>query len=195
MRRVHQGLVKATVVAIATWLVPAMAWAQNNAAEPLAITPKGLAPAFPAKSVRYVVTFAAGAAPDIVARILADRLSRVWGQQMIVENRVGVAGLLGAASVAKAPPDGYTLVQCNVGTNAIAMSLYAKLPFDQLRDFAPVTRIGTTANLIVVHPSVPFKTIKEFVAYARAHPGKLSFSAGLAGTSPPLSMELLVLCY
>jgi tripartite-type tricarboxylate transporter receptor subunit TctC len=129
--------------------------------------------------VRYVVTFAAGAAPDTVARLLGDRLTRLCGQQVIVENRVGVAGLLGAASVAKAPPDGHTLVQCNVGINAIAMSLYAKLPFDQARDFAAVTRIRTTPNVIVVHPSVPFRTIKEMVVYARAIAGKLSFSAGL----------------
>jgi tripartite-type tricarboxylate transporter receptor subunit TctC len=117
----------------------------------------------------------------------------MWSQQVIVDNRVGVAGLLGAASVAKAPPDGYTLVQCNVGTNAIAMSLYAKVPFDQNRDFAPVTRIGTTPNVIAVHPSVPFRSIKEMVAYARTNPGKLSFASGQAGTSQPLMMELLKL--
>jgi tripartite-type tricarboxylate transporter receptor subunit TctC len=164
---------------------PAVSWAQT--------APAGAAQTFPTKPIRYVVTFAAGAAPDTVARLLADRLTRLWGQQVIVDNRVGVAGLLGAASVAKSPPDGYTLVQCNVGTNAIAMSMYAKLPFDQARDFAPITRIGTTPNLIVVHPSVPFRTIKEMVAYARANPGKLSFAAGIAGTSPPLTIELLKL--
>ncbi len=149
--------------------------------------------AYPNKPVRYVVTFAAGAAPDTVARLLAERLTRLWGQQVIVDNRVGVAGLLGAAFVAKSPPDGYTLVQCNIGTNTIAVSLYAKVPFDQNRDFAPVTRIGTTPNVIVVHPSVPFRTIKQMVAYARGNPGKLSFAAGLAGTSQPLMMELLKL--
>jgi tripartite-type tricarboxylate transporter receptor subunit TctC len=128
-----------------------------------------------------------------VARLLAERLTRIWGQQVIVDNRVGVAGLLGAAYVAKSPPDGYTLVQCNIGTNTIAVSLYAKVPFDQLRDLAPVTRIGTTPNVIVVHPSVPFRTIKEMVAYAKASPGKLSYAAGFAGTSQPLMMELFKL--
>jgi tripartite-type tricarboxylate transporter receptor subunit TctC len=149
--------------------------------------------AYPNKTVRYVVTFAAGSAPDTVARLLAERLTRIWGQQVIVDNRVGVAGLLGAAYVAKSPPDGYTLVQCNIGTNAIAVSLYAKVPFDQNRDFAPVTRIGTTPNVIVVHPSVPFSTIKQMVAYAKINPGKLSYAAGFAGTSQPLMMELFKL--
>ena len=149
--------------------------------------------AYPNKPVRYVVTFAAGAAPDTVARLLAERLTRIWGQQVIVDNRVGVAGLLGAAYVAKSPPDGYTLAQCNIGTNAIAVSLYAKVPFDQIRDFAPVTRIGTTPNVIVVHPSVPFRNVKEMVAYAKINPGTLSYAAGFAGTSQPLMMELFKL--
>jgi tripartite-type tricarboxylate transporter receptor subunit TctC len=149
--------------------------------------------AYPNKPVRYVVTFAAGSAPDTVARLLAERLTRIWGQQVIVDNRVGVSGLLGAAYVAKSPPDGYTLVQCNIGTNAIAVSLYANVPFDQIRDFAPVTRIGTTPNVIVVHPSVPFRTIKQMVAYAKANPGKLSYAAGFAGTSQPLMMDLFKL--
>jgi tripartite-type tricarboxylate transporter receptor subunit TctC len=149
--------------------------------------------AYPNKPVRYVVTFAAGSAPDTVARLLAERLTRIWGQQVIVDNRVGVSGLLGAAYVAKTPPDGYTLVQCNIGTNAIAVSLYAKVPFDQIRDFAPVTRIGTTPNVIVVHPSVPFRTIKQMVDYAKANPGKLSYAAGFAGTSQPLMMDLFKL--
>ena len=149
--------------------------------------------AYPNKAVRCVVTFAAGSAPDTVARLLAERLTRIWGQQVIVDNRVGVAGLLGAAYVAKSPPDGYTLVQCNIGTSAIAVSLYAKVPFDQIRDFAPLTRIGTTPNVIVVHPSVPFRTTKQMVAYARGNPGKLSYAAGFAGTSQPLMMELFKL--
>lgn len=173
------------LLAIASSGIPAGALAQT--APPIS------ASGFPNKPVRYVVTFAAGAAPDTVARLIGERLTRLWGQQVIVENRVGVAGLLGAASVAKSPPDGYTLVQCNIGTNAIAPSLYAKVPFDQNRDLAPVTRIGTTPNVIVVHPSVPFRTMKALVAYARASPGKLSYAAGFAGTSQPLMMELFKL--
>lgn len=148
---------------------------------------------FPTKPVRYIVPFGAGSSPDIVGRLLADQLTRLWGQQVIVDNRVGAAGTIGAAFVAKAPPDGHTLLQCNIGSNAISVSLYAKVPYDQMRDFAHITRIGMTPNMITAHPSVPIKSIKQLVAYARANPGKLSYSSGLPGVSPQLSFELLKL--
>lgn len=164
---------------------PHLSWAQT--------TPAGAPTAFPGKVVRYVVPFGAGASPDIVGRLLADRLTRLWGQQVIVDNRVGAAGVLGTAFVAKAPPDGHTLVQCNVASSAITMSLYAKMPYDQVRDLAAVTRIGLTANILTAHPSVPIRTMKEFVAYAKANPGKLTYSAGLVGVSPQLTMELFQL--
>jgi tripartite-type tricarboxylate transporter receptor subunit TctC len=106
---------------------------------------------------------------------------------------VGVAGVLGTAFVAKSPPDGYTLVQCNVASSGIAVSLFQKMPYDQLRDIAAVTRIGMTPNIIFVHPSMPAKTLKQLIAYAKANPGKLSYSSGLVGTSPQLSVELLKL--
>lgn len=170
-------------VSIAACCYPAASWSQNTAA--------GAAPVYPSKPVRYVVPFGAGASPDIVARLLGDRLSRRWGQQVIVENRVGVAGLMGAAFVAKSPPDGYTLLQCNIASSAISLALYANVPYDQMRDFAPVTRIGTTPNILTAHPSVPIRSISEFITYAKAHPGKLSYSAGLPGESPQLSMEML----
>ena len=183
-RRWHVfALIFLIATALCRW--PAAAWAQPAA------TGTGLS--FPNKPVRYVVPFGAGASPDIVARLLADRLTRLWGQQVIVENRVGVAGTLGTAFVAKSPPDGYTLLQCNIASSAIAMSLYAKIPYDQVRDLAPITRIGTTPNILTAHPSVPIKSITEFITYAKAHPGKLTYSAGLAGESPQLSMELLKL--
>ena len=150
-------------------------------------------PGWPTKPVRYVVPFGPGGSPDIVARILADRWTKLWGQQVIVENRAGVAGMLGTAFVAKSPPDGHTLVQCNVASSGIGMSLFAKPPYDQLRDIAPVTRIGLTPNIITVHPSLPVKSMKELVAYARRNPGKLSYSSGQVGTSPQLSMELVKL--
>ncbi|HTP97396.1 MAG TPA: tripartite tricarboxylate transporter substrate binding protein [Burkholderiales bacterium] len=140
--------------------------------------------------MRYVVPFGAGTSPDIVGRLLADRLTRTWGQQVIVDNRVGAAGVIGTAYVAKSPPDGYTLVQCNIASSAIAVSLYAKMPYEQSRDIAPVTRIGMTPNIMLVHPSLPIQSIRDFIAYARARPGKLSYASGLAGTSPHLSMEL-----
>jgi tripartite-type tricarboxylate transporter receptor subunit TctC len=148
---------------------------------------------FPRKPVRYVVPYSPGSSPDIVGRLLGDRLTKLWGQQVIVENRVGVAGVLGSAFVAKAPPDGLTLLQCNVGSNAIATALYAKVPYDQARDFAPITRIGNMPNIFTVHPSVPFRSVREMVAYARANPGKLSYSSGLPGVSPQLSVEWLKL--
>lgn len=151
----------------------------------------GPAQGYPSKPVRYVVPFGAGASPDIVARLLGDRLTRRWGQQVIVENRVGVAGVLGAAFVAKSVPDGYTLLQCNIASSAISLSLYANVPYDQMRDFAPITRIGTTPNILTAHPSVPIRSIREFITYAKAYPGKLSYSAGLPAESPQLSMELL----
>ena len=156
---------------------PATTWSQN----------------FPTKPVRYVVPFGPGASPDIVARLLADRLTRLWGQQVIVDNRAGVAGVLGTAFVAKSPPDGHTLVQCNVASSGIGVTLFAKIPYDQVRDIAAVTRIGLTPNIITVHPSVPFRTMKDFVAYAKRNPGKLSYSSGQVGTSPQLSMELIKL--
>ena len=155
--------------------------------------PQAFSQTFPTKPVRYVVPFGPGTSPDIVGRLIADKLTRLWGQQVIVENRIGVAGVLGTAFVAKSPPDGHTVIQCNVASSAIGVSLFAKMPYDQLRDIAPVTRIGMTPNIIVVHPSVPFRTVKEFVAYAKRNPNKLSYASGLVGTSPQLSMELIKL--
>ena len=148
---------------------------------------------FPTKPVRYVVPFGPGGSPDIVGRLIADRLTRMWGQQVIVDNRVGVAGVMGTAFVAKAPPDGHTLLQCNIASSGIGVSLFAKIPYDHARDIAAVTRIGLTPNIITVHPSMPMKTLKQLIAYARANPGKLSYASGLVGTSPQLSMELLKL--
>ncbi|HEX2827372.1 MAG TPA: tripartite tricarboxylate transporter substrate binding protein [Burkholderiales bacterium] len=161
-------------------LVPVTAWCQS-------------AGQFPSKPVRYVVPFGAGAAPDIVGRLVAEKLTRTWGQQVIVDNRVGVAGVLGTAFVAKSAPDGYNLIQCNIASSAIAVTLFAKMPYDQVRDLAPIARIGMTPNILTVHPSLPVKTVKQLVAYAKGHPGQLSYSSGLVGTSPQLSMELVKL--
>jgi tripartite-type tricarboxylate transporter receptor subunit TctC len=162
------------VLSIAAAAFPSTTWAQN----------------FPSKSVRYVIPFDVGSSPDIVGRMLADRFTRLWGQQVIVDNRVGAAGVIGTAYVAKSPSDGYTLLQCNIASSAIAVSLFAKMPYDQVRDIAAVARIGMTPNVVTVHPSVPIRSIKEFVAYAKAHPGRLSYASSLPGTSPHLSIEL-----
>src|SRR6476661_9103905 len=147
---------------------------------------------FPVKPVRYVVPFPAGTSNDMVGRLLTDQLSKMWKQQVYVDNRVGASGTIGAAFVAKAPPDGYTLLHCNIAPNAISISIIAKLPYEH-KDCAPITRIGMTPNIITVHPSTPFHSIKDIVARARANPGKLSYSAGTVGTSPQLSMEWLKL--
>ena len=148
------------------------------------------AQSYPVKPVHYVVAFAAGDSPDIVARLVADRLSRMWDQQMVVENRVGAGGTIAGAAVANAPPDGYTLFHCNIASSAIAAALYPKLPYDPLRDFAMVSRIATTANALIVHPSLPAQSVAEFIGYAKTHPGKLSYGSPGVGTSPHLSMEL-----
>jgi tripartite-type tricarboxylate transporter receptor subunit TctC len=150
---------------------------------------------YPTKPIRYIVPFPAAASPDIVARLVTERLSRMWGQQIVVDNRAGVGGTLGAAFAAKAPADGYTLFQCNSASSAIAEALYAKLPYDHQRDFAPILLLGKTANVLVVHPAVPARTMKEFIAFAKTVPGKLSYGSSAAGTSQHLTMELLKLTF
>lgn len=153
-------------------------------------TGSGSAQSFPNRPIRYVVAFSAGDSPDIVARLLGDKLTRIWEQQVLVENRTGAGGTIAGNFVAKSPPDGYTVLHCNIATNGIAPALYAKLPYDGLRDFAPISRIGTTPNTINVHPSMPARTLKEFVAHAKANPGKISYGHGGVGASPHLTMEL-----
>lgn len=150
-----------------------------------------LAQTYPVKPVRYIVPFPAAASPDIIARLLTERLSRMWGQQVVVDNRSGAGGTLGAAVAAKSPADGYTLFQCNIASSAIAESLYAKMPYEHQRDFAAITLIGTAPSVFVVHPSMSIRNIKDFIAYARAHPGKLSYGTSALGTSPQLAMEVL----
>ena len=163
-------------MAAVTCLYPAAAWSQT----------------YPTKPVRYVVPFPAGSGNDIVGRLLAEHLRRLWNQQVIVDNRAGASGTIGAAMVAKAAPDGYTLLHCNIAPNAISLSMIATIPYGH-KDFAPITRIGMPPNVIVVHPSVPFNSIKDLVSYAKASPGKLSYAAGEVGTSPHLTMEWLKL--
>jgi tripartite-type tricarboxylate transporter receptor subunit TctC len=149
-----------------------------------------VAQTYPVKPVRYIVPFPAGGSPDIVGRLLAERLSRLLGHQMVVDNQAGAGGTIGAAVAARAAPDGHTLFQCNIASSAIASSIYAKLPYDALRDFASITRIGTTPNGLVVHPSMPAASLPQFIAYAKANPGKLSYGSTAAGSSPQLTMEL-----
>ncbi len=139
---------------------------------------------YPAKPVRMIVPFPAGGATDIVARLVAQKLGDAFGQQVIVDNRGGAAGTIGSDLAAKAPPDGYTILIGTSSTHAIAQSLYAKLPYDSLKDFAPVTGIATATIVLSAHPSVPAKNVKELIALAKAKPDALSFaSSGSGGVS------------
>ena len=123
-----------------------------------------LAQTYPTKPVRYIVPFPAGGSPDIIARLITERFGKMWGHQVIVDNRAGAGGTVGAGVAAKLPADGYNLFQCNIASSAIAPALYAKLPYDHQRDFAPISRIGTTPNVLVVHPAFPAHSMKEFMS-------------------------------
>ena len=149
-----------------------------------------LAQDYPAKPVKVVVPFAAGGAVDILTRVLAEKMQPALGQQIVVEPMVGAGGNIGSAAVAKALADGYTLLMATTGTHTINPGLYRNMPFDAEKDFAPVTVIASVPNLLVVHPSVPAKDVKELVALAKAQPGKLNFASFGHGTSNHLSGEL-----
>ena len=151
------------------------------------------AQSYPSKPVRLIVGFAPGGGTDVIARVISRKLADTWPASLVIENRPGADGSIATELVAKAPADGYTLFQCNIASSAIATSLYAKMPYDHQRDFAPITRIGLTPNVVVVHPSLPARSMQEFIAYARTNPGKLSYGTSAAGTSSQLTMELLKL--
>lgn len=150
--------------------------------------------AWPTKPVRIVVPFAPGGTTDILARALAPELSRAFGQQFIVDNKPGAGGNVGAEQVAKSPPDGYTLLMGTVGTHGINQSLYPKLPFDPIKDFAPVTLVAGVPNVLVVNPAkaeaAGIHSVADLIRYAKAHPGKLNMASSGNGTSIHLSGEL-----
>ncbi|SHN00447.1 tripartite tricarboxylate transporter substrate binding protein [Rhizobacter sp. OV335] len=150
--------------------------------------------AWPTKPVRIVVPFAPGGTTDILARALAPELSRVFGQQFIVDNKPGAGGNVGAEQVAKSAPDGYTLLMGTVGTHGINQSLYPKLPFDPIKDFAPVTLVAGVPNVLVMNPAKAeaekINTVADLIRYAKAHPGKLNMASSGNGTSIHLSGEL-----
>jgi tripartite-type tricarboxylate transporter receptor subunit TctC len=145
---------------------------------------------YPAKPVRLVVPFPAGGTTDILARAAAQRLSETLGQQVIVDNRPGAGGNIGSELVARAAPDGYTLLMGTVGTHAINVSLYPKLPYDPVKDFTPIVLVAGVPNVLVVNPSLPAQSVAELIAYAKANPGKLNFASSGSGTSIHLSGEL-----
>jgi len=150
-------------------------------------------PAYPSKAVRWIVPFPAGGSADLMARMIAPDLSKLLGQQAVIENRPGASAIVGAEYVAKAAPDGYTVLQCNVGQFAINPSLYTKLPYDPLRDFAPITVIAAIDNVMVVTPSLPVNTVRELIELARKRPGQLNFTSSGAGSLTHLTGELMKL--
>jgi tripartite-type tricarboxylate transporter receptor subunit TctC len=148
------------------------------------------AQAYPTKPIRLVVPFPAGGTTDILAREVANRLTQSWGQAVVVDNRPGAGGNIGAELVAKSPPDGYTLLMGTVGTHAINASLYAKMPYDHVKDFTPVILVAGVPNVLVINPALPINSVQELIAYAKANPGKLNFASSGSGTSIHLSGEL-----
>ena len=155
-------------------------------------TSTGSGQAYPAKPVRILVGYTPGGGVDITARIMGAALTELWGTQVIVENRPGAAGNIATELTAKAPPDGYTLVLCNIGSHSITPARFkGKLTYDPIRDFAFPAMIGGVPNVFMVHPSMPVKNLREFIAYARARPGKINFGSSGVGASPHLSIELL----
>ncbi len=145
---------------------------------------------YPAKPIRFVVPFAPGGGTDIIARIVAQQLGETLGQPVVVDNRGGAGSTLGTDIVAKAPADGYTLLLGNISL-AFNAWLYRKLPYHAITDLAPVTLVAVQPNIVVIHPSVPAKSVKEFADYARARPGKLSFASAGAGSGTHLAGEML----
>jgi tripartite-type tricarboxylate transporter receptor subunit TctC len=147
---------------------------------------------YPSKPVRIMVGYTPGGGVDTTARMVGQALGELWGSPVVIENRPGAAGNIATEVTAKAPPDGYTLVLCNIGSHAVTPARFAKkLTYDPIRDFAFPSMIGGVPNLFMVHPSFPAKNLKQFIAYAKANPGKVNFGSSGVGASPHLSIELL----
>jgi len=147
------------------------------------------AQSYPAKPIRLVSGFPAGGANDYHARVVAQKMTELLGQNVIVENRAGAGGNIGADAVAKAPPDGYLLLM-GFGSMTVAPSIYAKLPYDVVRDFAPVSLVCRIQNVMVIHPSIPAKNVKELIALAKARPGRMNYASSGVGATPHLSAEM-----
>ncbi len=149
------------------------------------------ASAYPTRPVTLVLGFAPGGPSDVMARIFAKKLEQVLGQPVVIENRSGAGGNIAGEMVARAAPDGYTLLLANSGILAANAALYKRTGFDAEKDFTPITRVGAQANVLLINPNVPAKTLAEFIAYVRANPGKVSYASGGHGSSPHLAAELL----
>lgn len=150
-----------------------------------------MAQSYPARPIRYVLPFAAGSAVDALARLYAQRMSENWKQQVVVDNRTSANGIIGTELAARSPADGYTVYLGNVATLAINPHLYPKLPYDVARDFAPISLTAEINNTLVVHPSLPVKSVKELIALAKARPGELNYASGGVGSAQHIPMEML----
>ena len=148
-----------------------------------------LAQSYPARSVRLIVPSSPGGGTDITARIIAPKLSEYLGQQVVVENRAGAGTMIGGEAVARATPDGYTILM-GISTLAINPAMYKKVPYDALKDFAPISQVVALPNVLVTHPSLPVKSVKELIGFARARPGQINFASAGVGTNPHFAMEL-----
>jgi tripartite-type tricarboxylate transporter receptor subunit TctC len=168
--------VAACLIAVASSLDAAGAFAQQ----------------YPTKPIRLLVGFAPGGGTDIVGRVVGQKLSEWWGQQVVVENRAGATGTIAADFVAKSAPDGYTLLMGHVNSNAIAPTLFKKLPYDAVRDFSSVTYIGYVPNVLTVHPSLPTRTVKELIALAKVRSGELTCASSGTGSTQHLALELFM---
>ncbi|UST52672.1 tripartite tricarboxylate transporter substrate binding protein (plasmid) [Comamonadaceae bacterium OTU4NAUVB1] len=171
------GRIVAACAAAVTLLLPATATAQD----------------YPSRPIRLVVPYPAGGTTDILARLAAVQLGERLKQAVVVDNRAGASGAIGSAEVARAAPDGYTLLMATASSHGINSALYRKLPYDAVKDFAPVTLLASTPNIIVVNPAVPATNLRELIALAKAQPGKLNFGSTSLGGSPHMSAELLKL--
>ena len=178
------GKMKQAPRIVAAWLVAAIA---------ALLLPQGnvQAQAYPVKPVRIIVPLPVGNPPDFVARILSQQLTSAFGQQVIVDNRPGAGGTIGAAMAAKSPADGYTLLLASTSTLSISPSLYSNPGYDPITSFAPISIAATAPFLVVVHPSVPARTMKELIALAKSRPGQLNFGSAGSGTPPHIAGEML----
>src|SRR5205823_5704657 len=156
----------------------------------LVVIAQGWAQPYPSKPIRLISPFPPGAVVDTLCRTLSVPLGELLGQPVVVENRTGAGGNIGMDIVAKAPADGYIIGMGSIGTHGINPSVYAKMPFDPVRDFVPITFVASNINVLVVHPSLPVQHVRELVAYGRANPGKLSYGSAGTGTSQHLAREL-----
>ncbi len=146
---------------------------------------------FPTKPVRIIVGYAAGGGVDMAARLVGQALGELWNASVVIDNRPGAAGGIGTELTARAAPDGYTMMLCNIATHGITPARVAKLPYDPIKDFSFLSRVGGNPNVLMAHASLPARTLQELIAHAKANPGKLSYGSSGVGASPHLSIELL----